>query len=41
MTIENSDLFDHYASIYIHGPTYSGKTSFVLNHMKTNKKDYK
>jgi hypothetical protein len=40
MTIENSDLFDHYASIYIHGPTYSGKTSFVLNHMKTNKKDY-
>ena len=40
MTIENSDLFDHYASIYIHGPTYSGKTSFVLNHMKTKKKDY-
>ena len=40
MALLDSDLFNHYGSIYIHGPTYSGKTSSVLNYMKNNKKDY-
>ena len=33
-------LFEKYNSIYIHGLTYSGKTSTVLNFMKEHNKDY-
>ena len=40
MTDDYEYLFESKKSLYIHGVTYSGKTSTVLNFMKKHNKDY-